>query len=456
MLTGEYNLLVDNMWLTDIIAVILLIIPFFLIFYDSKWIFTYYVISIVANLPLIFIMTFGFSYELIIGFLILVAIVKDSIRKKKFILISTKESRAIFFALLGVLVLNIITSLFNFNRFELLLRFFIYIVNLFILIVYNFYLVGRKQLEFVKRGFLIGAFLLFVSMLAELIYGHYYLGLSRLRPGGLLIDPNVAAFALNISLLVSFFKTGKLRLLETVLLIIIRILIIFGVFLTVSRSGYLGTLLIIVSLLIYYSQSKNRVVIWITSITLILMYLVFYKIIMNFIDGIYQIIDLQRIFPRAVPPTNSNGGIVNPGFTPVYEDSRITLLKGGVKMFIANYILGVGIGNVVIEMETLNTMPMNTHNLVLQLIAESGIFMLVMLMIFAYYILHLLRKSQKKFFIFLIILLVFLESLFNHNLLNLNIIYLLLAFLLAINIIYSKEQLIFSFSKRKRSTKNRT
>ena len=92
MLSGQYDILVDNMWLTDILAVILLLIPLFLLFMDSKWIFFFYTISIVANLPLIFNMSFNLSYEAIIGFVIVVIILKEIIREKVLRYQTTKEN----------------------------------------------------------------------------------------------------------------------------------------------------------------------------------------------------------------------------------------------------------------------------------------------------------------------------------------------------------------------------
>ncbi|HHW99740.1 MAG TPA: hypothetical protein GX740_00350, partial [Acholeplasmataceae bacterium] len=55
MLSGQYDFLVENMWLAEIIAIVLLILPVFLVFMKEKWFFFYYAISIVANLPLIFV-----------------------------------------------------------------------------------------------------------------------------------------------------------------------------------------------------------------------------------------------------------------------------------------------------------------------------------------------------------------------------------------------------------------
>ncbi|HEY8395817.1 MAG TPA: hypothetical protein VIK96_03475, partial [Bacilli bacterium] len=130
---------------------------------------------------------------------------------------------------------------------------------------------------------------------------------------------------------------------------------------------------------------------------------------------------------------------------------RFELLKAGIKIFLNNYSLGIGIGNIIPAVKELTGMPMNTHNLVIQLLAESGIFMLVMLMVFFYYLVNLIVKSAKKerFFLTLILLTVVLESFFNHNLLNINIVYLLLAFFLALNILFSKEQTALSLTQIK-------
>ncbi|HHX80993.1 MAG TPA: O-antigen ligase family protein [Acholeplasmataceae bacterium] len=451
MLSGEYNFLVDNLWLTQMIAVVLLIIPFFLIFADKKWIFGFYVVSIVANLPLIFVMAFGFSYELIIALATIIVICKDLLRNKNLLLLSTKESRAVIIALFGVLALNLLTSFANFSRNHFFERSFIYLVNIFVLLVFSYFLVNRERLQVIRYAFVIGALILVFTMLVELVYGYYYLGVYRLRPAGLLLDPNVAAFTLNLSLLLSFYRPKKTKLLTDIFFISARILIIFGIFLTVSRSGYLSTLLILALFLVYYSKGKKRYLAPTTVFVIILIYFLFFNFIQASLDTVYRMIDLQRIFPRSVPPAV-------PGPTPapsisipetIFSDSRFELLKAGIKVFLNNYILGVGIGNITGEIYNLTGMPMNTHNLVLQLLGESGIFMLGTLLIFFYYLVQLIVKSEKKqkFFLSLIFLVIVLESFFNHNLLNVNIIYLMLAFFLALNILFSREQTVLSLAK---------
>src|SRR5690606_6733827 len=92
MLSGQYDILVNNMWLTDIIAIILLILPLFLIFMDKKWIFTFYAISIVSNLPLIFALTFNFSYEAILSIVLIIILIKDIYRDRTLRYITTKQN----------------------------------------------------------------------------------------------------------------------------------------------------------------------------------------------------------------------------------------------------------------------------------------------------------------------------------------------------------------------------
>lgn len=84
-------------------------------------------------------MVFGFSYEMIIALVIIAVIIRDLIRNKNLLLLSTKESRAVFFSLCGLLALNLATSLFNFSKSAFLERSFVYLVNVFILIIFNFF-----------------------------------------------------------------------------------------------------------------------------------------------------------------------------------------------------------------------------------------------------------------------------------------------------------------------------
>lgn len=449
MLSGEYNFLIDHMWLTDIIAVVLLIIPIFLIFYDNKWIFGYYVTSIVANLPLIFYMRFKFSYEAIIALMIIIVIIRDIIRTKELKYYSTKEGLELIFFFLLILLVNIFTSFFNFNKIEVINRIIIYGVNLFILFIFTYYMNSYRKIKVIRNGFIFGALLLICSMIIEMIYGYYILGVANMRPAGLLLDPNVCAFALNLSLIISFIKNYKTNVLYDLFIIFSRVIIVFAIFLTVSRSAYIGTIFILSSLIIYYSKGKRRWIALSTVVVFIIMYLIFFNIIKNFIDQIYSIIDLNRIFPTPKPVPNeppTPGGIV---VEPDYSNSRITLIKAAFTVFINNFVVGAGAGNVPHKIYLITNMKMNAHNLLLQLLAESGIFMLATILIFLYFAFKFIMtiKGSSKFIIFLFISLIIIESMFNHNLLNINIFYIAFAIILSLVSRNSRNQKTFSISK---------
>lgn len=449
MLSGQYDILVDNMWLTEIIAIILLIIPFFLLFMDGKWIFFFYTISIVANLPLIFSYVFSFSYEAIIGFVIIIVILKDIIKEKVLRYQTTKENLLLLLMLVIIMGINLGTAIFNFNANEFLLRLFIYIVNIFILVVYTYFFKNSLNIKFIKNAFLIGAVILIVSMIVELVYGHYILGYRNLRPAGLLLDPNVCAFALNLAFVISFLDRKTNNFIIDFLAVFVRVLILFGIFLTVSRSAYIGTIFIIIALCVYYSSGKKRWVVPSVVIIFIISYLIFYNVINEFIENIYKIIDLDRIFPKPndldIPPSNNVGGQIIEGVD--YSNSRIALIKAAFLVFSNNFITGVGVGNLTHEIGIITDLQMNAHNLILQLIAESGIIMLIGLIMLGYGLVVYVVKIEKKhkFIICLLFGLIVIESLFNHNLLNINIIYLTLAIIFGLTMISSKERKVFIY-----------
>ncbi|MCK9470552.1 MAG: O-antigen ligase family protein [Bacilli bacterium] len=449
MLSGQYDILVDNMWLTEIIAIILLIIPFFLLFMDGKWIFFFYTISIVANLPLIFSYVFSFSYEAIIGFVIIIVILKDIIKEKVLRYQTTKENLLLLLMLVIIMGINLGTAIFNFNANEFLLRLFIYIVNIFILVVYTYFFKNSLNIKFIKNAFLIGAVILIVSMIVELVYGHYILGYRNLRPAGLLLDPNVCAFALNLAFVISFLDRKTNNFIIDFLAVFVRVLILFGIFLTVSRSAYIGTIFIIIALCVYYSSGKKRWVVPSVVIIFIISYLIFYNVINEFIENIYKIIDLDRIFPKPndldIPPSNNGGGQIIEGVD--YSNSRIALIKAAFLVFSNNFITGVGVGNLTHEIGIITDLQMNAHNLILQLIAESGIIMLIGLIMLGYGLVVYVVKIEKKhkFIICLLFGLIVIESLFNHNLLNINIIYLTLAIIFGLTMISSKERKVFIY-----------
>lgn len=451
MLSGQYDVLVDNLWLADILSVILLIIPFFLLFMNGKWIFFYYTISVVANLPLIFSLTFNFSYEAVIGLTILITIIKEIVREKRFRYLTTKENLLLILMLSVLLVLNLLTSIFHFNANEFLIRLYIYLVNMFILGVFTYYFKNTYNLRFIKNGFIIGAIILVVSMLVELVYGHYYLDVRNMRPAGLLLDPNVCAFALNLALVISFMDRRADNFIFNLFIVFSRVIILFGIFLTVSRSAYISTIFILIFLSVYYSKGKRRWMVPSVVIVFIVMYFIFNKVVLDFIDNIYKIIDLGRIFPRVdyVPsPLGGNDG-GSGGVNYDYSNSRLLLIKSAFFVFSNNFIIGVGIGNVSKEIGIISGLEMNAHNLYLQLLAESGIIMLFALLFFVYYLAVYIYKLDKKYkyLIILIFSVIFIESMFNHNLLNINIIYLVLAFILGLAMLSSKDKRVYILNK---------
>lgn len=453
MLTGEYNYLIDNMLIAQLLGFLLLTIPIVLLFLNIKWTIAYYVISIVSNLPLIFAIAFGMSYELIIVLLLGLKLLKEIIDKRMFHYILDRNSLIIIIALVILMIINIVTSLFNINVSAILNRLIIYIVNLFIIFIFTYFIIKKEDERFIINSMLIGAILLIISQLVELFYG-YSLGYRNLRPAGLLLDPNVLAFALNIVLAFSFRVQGNKNFFSMMFIIATRVLIVFGVFLTISRSGYIGTAAILIMVSMYNIFISKRWYVLLTTIfVLIIMYFIFQNQINDFLNGIYNIIDLKRVWtkpPTQTIPTPGNGGgdvIVDPG----YSNSRIHLLIAGLKIIKTHFWIGVGIGNVEAHMAELTNLELSTHNMILQLIVESGFIMIFSLLFFGYAIINYIyhNKRNRMFFIFIFII-VLLETFFNHNIMNLNITYLGLSIMLGIGVITSKKKIDLSIVLKNR------
>ncbi|MCK9536284.1 MAG: O-antigen ligase family protein [Bacilli bacterium] len=445
MLTGEYNILIDNMWLTDIISFMLLLLPIIFLCFHIKWLLGLYAVSIVANLPLIFFMSFNFSYELIITFMLGIKIIINVFKEKSIKYITTKENLYLFFSLLLIIVVNLVTSLFNLNHKEYLIRSVIYLVNIFIFFTFTYYINEPNRIEDIKNAIIVGAMILAVSMIAEMVYGYYVLEVANMRPAGLLLDPNVSAFTLNISLIISFFKSKNITFLKAVIYSMFRILTIFSIFLTVSRSGYIALIIILFFLLFYYSQKDtNWLPVTIVSV-FIFIYFLFFKTSIKFWETIHGIIDLKRIFPFNKGSFPSGDGPSEPSAS-ILDNERIILIITALRIFINNIFVGVGIGNVIPKISAYTGIRLNTHNLMLQLLAESGFLILVAFVLFGYYLFHLLKKAavEIRWFLILIFIVVAFESLFNHNLLNLNFIWLIFSFVLAGNVIYSENKKTFS------------
>lgn len=451
MLSGKYDFLIDNMHIAEILATLLLIIPVFLVFFNKRYLYSYYATSIVANLPLIFVYVFHFSYELLIGLMIVILLVKDIINQKNIRYVIAKECVGFIIMLIAIMGVNLVMSIFNFNKDAFFERIIIYIVNLFILFIYTYYFKESEKIKYINYGIMTGGVILVVSMIVELIYGHYYLGVRNMRPAGLLLDPNVCAFALNLVLALSFLERKNAIFINDLIIIYIRIILIFGVFLTVSRSGYLGTLFILIFYLVYYSKGKRKWIVHSLSIVLIIMYLVFQSIIIDFMKNIYNIIDLKRIIPysNVAPPTNNGPSTPGGNVDYDYSNARLSLLIAAIKVFGNNFVTGVGVGNVTNKISAITNLEMNSHNLYLQLLAESGIVMLFGLLLFAYYFFVLISKvrSRYKHTVYCIFGVIILESFFNHNLLNLNLIFLVISIVIGLVNITSINRIDFVIGK---------
>ena len=452
MLTGEYNLLSDHMVITNIIAAVLFVLPIAFVFLDKKWLIGLYAVSIVANLPLVFSMRFGFSYELIIALALIVKLGLTAYKEKTLLYNTTRENICLIGSLLIVVIVNLLTSFFHFNREAYVARILVYAVNFFILIIFTYFLKTKDTIESFRIAFVIGGVILVVSAIAEMIYGYYVFGVSNLRPAGLLLDPNVCAFALNITLIISFYKPRQQSLLTMVFLIVARLVILFGVFLTVSRSGYIGTLIVLLYMLFYYSRTDEN---WIAAATVgafAVAYFVFSHALARFWVTMHGIIDLDRIFPFPGPTGGTGGGgpvTPTPGFA---SGERIMLAMTALRVFAQNLFTGVGIGNVLPEIASYTGVGLESHNFILQMLAESGTLMIVALLLLAYCLLRLIGRSIRRirWFFVLLVVVVSVESVFNHNLLNLNLVWLALAFALALNTLHSRQRIEFGIARRRK------
>ena len=77
--------------------------------------------------------------------------------------------------------------------------------------------------------------------------------------------------------------------------------------------------------------------------------------------------------------------------------------------------------------------------------------MLIALMLLFYYLIVFIVKLNKryKFLVLLLFGLFFIESMFNHNLLNINITYLVLAIIFGLSTISSTDRKVFLIGKEK-------
>ena len=187
-------------------------------------------------MPLIFINYFSFSYELYLGILIILAIIKHLIFNREITFKFNKESLLLILFIGLILISHLGFSIINFNKREYFQTIYAYLSNLFILFIFLYFIKNSYYKNLVIKAFFIGTFILACSVVLELFYNYYRLNIIHGRYGGLIIDPNGAAFVLNIGFLLSFYKERYFVSFNLFIRVIFRIVIFMSIIFTVSRS----------------------------------------------------------------------------------------------------------------------------------------------------------------------------------------------------------------------------
>lgn len=442
------EMITTNTFFIDFINYILLILPLILLIFNRKYLYCLYVISIVSNLPLIFTNYFQFSYELYLCGFIVLAIIKELLLNRKIKLILNKET-LILSIIIGILLFtHLAISLFNFNQEPFLETVIIYLSNIFLLSIFLYFIKNSVDKNLVIKSIVIGGVIVGISIWYELYINYYVLGYTHGRYGGLIIDPNGASLVLNLAFLISFYKERYFRSFNLVLRIIFRIIIFSSIILTASRSGLISLIFISLFLLAYYLvNQKEAYKAYCFVIVLTVGIFVFRNYVTSFVIELMQMIDLKRISSILLPPSPPQNPTED--IPPVIIDptsGRWQLMINSIYALKNNLLIGVGIGNVpgVIDSQKL----MNSHNLWLQLGLESGILMVINFFVFGIYLIKYLLQKQfknKEIFILLFIVL-FIESFFNHNMIRLNLIWLVLALVMASHIQSSKRKIIIELT----------
>lgn len=433
--------------LVDLFSSILLILPLIFLILNRKLLYSLYVISIVTNLPIIFISKFNFSYEIYLGLIVVTAIIKEWYFNREIKYLTNKPSILLVLSVALIFFINVGTSFFNFNSLEVKRISTIFVSNIFILLVFTYFIKNSHMRNIVIKSIFLGGTILAISIFLELYYNYYILNINNHRYGGLLIDQNGAALVLNLSFVLSFYIDRFYRSFKLIVRLVLRILIVLALFATASRSGFIGFTFIVFLLLGRYvicqEFSYKPLALF---LVLSLLIFIFRHQVSTFILEFTKMVDLKRISnlfkpdnslppPVVVPPNNSLPPIIMDPTT----SGRWQLIYNSIHVFRHNFLVGVGIGNLPNLIDP--TYKMNAHNLWLQLIAESGIFMVFSLLFFGLVLSFYLIDKQfknKTIFIFTFIV-IFIDSFFNHNLYNLNIVWLFLAVVISSNVLSLKK-----------------
>lgn len=449
--------------IVNIVTTLLLILPFLFLIFNRRLLYGLYVVSIVANLPLMFLMKYNFSYEILLSLLVLFSIIKEWYFNRKINFKINVSTFLLIISLVVIFLINVITSLFHFNASEVKRITTIFVANIFILLIFIYFIKNSHLRNIIIKSIVLGGVILSISIFLELFYNYYILNINYHRYGGLIIDQNGAALVLNLCFILSFYTDRFYRSFSLVIRLIFRLLLVMALLATASRSGLIAfgvSILMLIAYYVYRQELSYKPI----ALILVLSFLIFIfrHQVSTFLIEFTKMVDLERLsnifkLSPSLPPNGVGPPSGNP--PPVVMDpatsGRWQLIYNTIYVIKNNWLVGVGVGNLPNLIDP--TFHMNSHNLWLQLIGESGILMFFTLLFFVIFLMsYIINKQFKNKIIFIFgLIVIFIDSFFNHNLFNLNLIWLFLSLVMASNILSSSEYFEFSYLRSLKVSRRR-
>lgn len=257
------------------------------------------------------------------------------------------------------------------------------------------------------------SFILFISKFPPSM--HFDKGFYRM--GGLLPDPNFLGLYLTPIYGLLLFKILNSKKIRMYLIIIISIILIC-IFLTWSRSAFLGLAILSLMLIYRFNKIGKKKIIYIIIFLLIIYISTFFVDYIEIIEKMSGM-DLKTIFQKRFVDDNGGSG-------------RLVIWNNGIAIFKINPIFGIG----ALNFRYYNMLLFNEghfmHNTFLEILCENGIIGMSIFIIFI--ILFIKNKTYNKYSILIkcIIIAMLIQAFFLTALLT-DIFYIMFVFYKILN-----------------------
>lgn len=375
------------------------------------------IFAVFTNLSTLTVERFGIPLLPILFALVTGVLLYNVLLEESYPLTNYRDSGAYLINFFFLIFLTL--GLINANVNNALHEIYLLLTGYFVFHLILWYVRSREELDGVLMIILISGILLALhgslQFLREISEGVSNTG--SIRAMGMWDNPNVFAFIMNLTYLISFYFIEKEQKVLRLMSCFAQLSSVVGVLLSVSRGGILVWFLI--TTMNWQSLWRHRKF-YLAMMTLVA---VFFSIMVGI--NTLNLETIQRInIERLIWDSDEN--------RDDFSNGRLEAALGGLAVYAQHPVAGVGFGNMLDYAELVNHIKLYSHNIYIDILAVSGPLPLVCyLLMLEYLLLGIVKDKGVNFSAariltqFIIVLAIM--GLFSHTLLYMKPVWVLLA-----------------------------